>query len=46
MTRFSRIIGIMSLAVLLSGCDKCGEFMKLDIFGQPVKTCSGNNPQG
>lgn len=40
----TRMIAIISLAAQLAGCDKCGDLLKLDLFGQP-KTCSGANPR-
>lgn len=41
-----RILAVLGLAMTLAGCDRCGDLMKLDMFGQPVKTCTDAKPQG
>jgi hypothetical protein len=47
MTRILRIVGILGLATLLSGCDRCGNMMELDMFLQPVKkVCTDTKPAG
>lgn len=47
MTRVLRIVGILGLATLLSGCDRCGKLLELDMFLQPVKkVCTGSKPTG
>lgn len=45
MKRLIRTIGILGIAALLAGCDKCGDPLKFTLFDAP-KTCSSGNPQG
>lgn len=45
MKRVIHLLGILSLATLLAGCDKCGNLGPF--FGAPQqKTCSGSTPNG
>lgn len=46
MKRLIRTIGILGIAALLAGCDKCGDPLKFTLFDDAPKTCSGGNPQG
>lgn len=47
MTRILRIVAILGLATVLSGCDRCGNLLELDMFLQPVKkVCTGSKPAG
>lgn len=47
MTRILRIVGIIGLATVLSGCDRCGKLLELDMFLQPVKkVCTDSKPGG
>ena len=43
MKRAFQLLGILGLATLLAGCDKCGN---LGPFFSGPKTCSGSSPNG
>lgn len=41
-----RLIGAVSIALILSGCDKCGQPL-LRLFGSvQADVCSSDNPKG
>lgn len=46
MTRTApRILGALALLLLVTACDKCGEFKINNPFREP-KTCADNTPRG
>lgn len=44
MKRAFQLLGILGLATLLAGCDKCGNIGPFFTTGQ--KACSSSNPNG
>lgn len=45
MKRALHLLGILGLATLLAGCDKCGNIGPFFSGPQPT-TCSGSSPNG
>lgn len=46
MRHVMRLAVLFGIAGLLGGCDRCGDLLKLNIFGEPSKSCSSDKPQG
>lgn len=45
MKRAFQLLGILGLATLLAGCDKCGNLGPF-FTGPDQKVCTGSTPQG
>jgi hypothetical protein len=42
--RLSPLLGIFALALLLAGCDRCGEWLKSESGKMPL-VCKGDGPK-
>jgi hypothetical protein len=42
--KFSPLLGVFALALLLAGCDRCGEWLKSESGKTPI-VCKGDGPK-